>query len=220
MAILLNLHDSASRCLNVVRRHQRLIKQVVNDNELIQKVQPDYDVLSEKVQNREEKEIIRENAYDDLVLADRNLDDSLRTVFEKCKQYDRENLSERILIQIFPDETYGDLVKLPFAKEVDVINKIAIKLESLGTGHTLYPLRDLLKGKSQLCETAIQSVEDAIREIKLAEAEVEIAKNTLIRCYEANYLDARKKYGRSTADKLFPKVYNRKTTEQIVEEAA
>ncbi|MBN1185264.1 MAG: hypothetical protein JXB49_23465 [Bacteroidales bacterium] len=223
MARLLSTNDSASRCLNSVRRHQRLAKKIVNDEELIKQVQPEYDTLQEKVKISDEKETGRENAYDDLLLADRNLDDTLRTVFEKCKQYDRDHMSEKVLISVFPDETFGDIVRLPFAKEILEVEKIAVRIESLGNSHTLSGLAEEIRTKAKLCKEAIKGVDEAIRDKKMAEADVDITKEALIRKYEGNYLDARKKYGRNTADKLFPSIYSRKTIEEIeesVEEAA
>lgn len=217
MAKLLNTNDSASRCLSWIRRHQRLTKQVVNDTELIQQIQESYDTLKEKVQIHEGKELIREDAYDDLLLSDRNLDDTIRTAFEKCKQYDRDNIGERVLIKIFPDEKFGDIVRLPFAKEVNEVDQIVVRIENLGEEHELYPLAAGIKEKAVTCTNAIQAVENAIREIKIAEAEVDIAKEALIRKYESNYLDARKKYGRRTADKLFPSIYSNKNIQEIEE---
>ena len=223
MARLLNSNDSASRCLNNVRRHQRLNKRVVNDEELINNIQPEYDTLEQKKNVADEKEMIRENAYDDLLLADRNLDDTLRTVFEKCKQYDRDHMSERVLISVFPDETFGDIVRLPFVKEVLEVERIITRIEGLGSDHALASLGKDIRTKATTCNNAIKAVDNAIRDTKMAEAEVDIAKEALIRKYESNYLDARKKYGRTTANKLFPRMYNSKTVQEIedgIEDAA
>ncbi|MBN1184937.1 MAG: hypothetical protein JXB49_21810 [Bacteroidales bacterium] len=217
MARLLNSNDSASRCLNSVRRHQRLTRQVVNDDGLINQVQTEYNTLIEKVQLADEMEIVRENAYDDLLLSDRNLDDTLRTVFEKCKQYDRYHVSERVLISIFPEETFGDIIRLPYAKEVLEVEKTAVRIESLGANHALAGLAKEIRSKAKICKSAIMAVDNAIREKKMAEADVEIAKEALIRKYEGNYLDARKKYGRTTADKLFPRYYTNKSIQEIEE---
>ncbi|MBN1182044.1 MAG: hypothetical protein JXB49_07135 [Bacteroidales bacterium] len=223
MARLLNSNDSPGRCLNNVRRHQRLIKRVVNDEELIKNIQTEYNTLEQKMNVAEEKEMLRENADDDLLLADRNLDDTLRTVFEKCKQYDRDHIGERVLISVFPDETFGDIVRLPFVKEVLEVESIITRIEGLGTGHALVSLGQDIRTKANACNEAIKAVDSAIRDTKMAEAEVDIAKEALIRKYESNYLDARKKYGRITADKLFPRMYNSKTMQEIedgIEDAA
>ncbi len=216
MAKLLSSHDSATRCLNIVRRHERLIKQVVNDSQLISSIKTSRENLEQKVKLKTEKQTVRENTYDDMILSDHNLDDSIRSTYEKCEQYDRGNPSERILKKIFPDEKYGEIVRLPFLKEIASVEKIVIRIESLGASHSIYSLADEIKSRLTNTSEAIKANEASIREIKLAEAEVEIAKESLIRQYESNYLDARKTYGKNTCEKLFPRVNNQ--TETVEEE--
>ena len=94
---------------------------------------------------------------------------------------------------------------------------IAVRLESLGKEHTLFLLAEELHNSLENSEQAIKGVGNAIREKKLAEAEVEIAKENLILRYEINYLDARKKYGRRMADTLFPRTYSQKAIADIEE---
>ena len=64
--------------------------------------------------------------------------------------------------------------------------------------------------------SAIEGVEAAIREVKLAEADLEISKEKLQRQYEINYLDARKQFVKRKAEHLFPKLSrNTREDEQI-----
>ena len=214
MARLIHPSDSASKCLNYTRRHQRLTKQVVNNNGLIEQIQVPATVLKEKVGVLNGKETAREDAYDDLILSDKVLDDTIRSVYEDCKKYDRSNLGERVLIRIFPDETFGEIIRLPFSKEVTEVEQTAIRIESLGTDHELYPLAAVVKEYASNCKNAIDHLDESIKEVKLAEAEVDIAKEALILNYESNYLEARKQYGKITTEKLFPKVYSTKSSSE------
>ena len=120
--------------------------------------------------------------------------------------------------KIFPNETFGDIIRLPFAIESNEVVLIAVKLESLGEEQSLFPLAQELHNKAASSEAVIKAVESAIRNIKTAEAELEIAREALIRKYEINYLDGRKKYGMRTADNLFPELYSRKTISDIEED--
>jgi len=219
MARMLNTNDAAIRCINTIRRHQRLCKQVVNDEELILQIQTTADVLISKDQVLQVKQVERENAYDDVILYDRYLDDTVRSVFEDCKQFDRKNRSETVLSKIFPDEKFGEIVRLPFAKEISDVQQISVRLKSLGEDHELFALAEQLDTSIANSKSALKTVDESITSIKMAEAEVEIAKEALIRRYEINYLEARKKYGRNTAEKLFPKIYSRKTITEIENEA-
>ena len=72
----------------------------------------------------------------------------------------------------------------------------------------------------------MNTYEEKVRQVKLVEAEGEIAKEALIRKYELNYLEARKTYGRQQAEKLFPRLSTRlpdteeEPEEQTTDEAA
>jgi hypothetical protein len=220
MARLLSTHESASSCLNIVRRHERLIRQVANNNSLLEPIKKVRENLEIKLKVKNDKQAQRENAYDDLILSDRNLDDSARTIFEKCEQYDREHPSEIILKKVFTDEKYGVIVRLPFAKEVIELDKIVVRLESLGSGHALFPLAAELKTRINITKEGIKANDAAIVDVKMAEADVEIAKEGLIRQYEANYLEARKMYGKNNCEKLFPRMQTRSETDEEPEEVA
>jgi hypothetical protein len=218
MATMLSSRYSAIRCVNYARRHQRLSKQVVNDNELVNGIQPSVDKVIAKNSDLESKQYERENAYDDVILSDRNLDDRIRSLYAECQQHDRQNPGDATLIKIFPDEKYGEIVKLPFLREINEAGKMVVRIESLGTEHPIYPMAGQMQSAIDNTSAAIEAHTAAIRNVKMAEAEVEIAREELIRQYEINYLDARKKYGRITAEKLFPKASSRSSAVQIDEE--
>lgn len=55
---------------------------------------------------------------------------------------------------------------------------------------------------------AIKAYEESIKQLKTTQAEEDIAKATLRRQYEINYLDARKQLGKTLAERLFPKLNN------------
>jgi hypothetical protein len=212
MAQLLSSRFSAERCVNSGRRHQRLSKQVVNDETLSNQIQPVMDDCNLKLDTINQKEETREDAYDDLVLADRFLDDEIRSIFDSCKKYDRDHPAEQVLIKIFPDEKFGELVRLPYAIEISEANKLVLRLESLGAEHSLNPFVAKLNAKIDAAVNALAAQSTAIRDEKMAEAEVEIAKEALVRQFELNYLEARRKYGKATAEKLFPRIQSRNTS--------
>ena len=215
MAQLLSSRYSAERCMNSGRRHQRLSKQVVNDERLSNQIQPAMDDCKLKLTITDQKAEIREDAYDDLVLADRFLDDEIRSLYDSCKKYDRDHPGALVLMKIFPAEKFGDIVRLPFAVEAGEAEKIALRIEHLGAEHDLSVYLSTMNTKINAVKKALDRYHTAIRNEKMAEAEVVIAKEVLVSKYEANYLDARRKYGKSTCDKLFPKTTIRNTsTEQ------
>ncbi len=217
MAQLLSSRYSAERCMNSSRRHQRLSKQVVNDETLSNQIQPAMEDCKSKIGLLLQKTEAREDAYDDMVLSDRLLDDEIRSLFEDCKQFDRDHPAEVALSKIFPDEKFGEIIRLPYATEINEANKIVLRLESLGVEHSLNPSVAKMKDKITGASTAQEALSDAIRKEKMAEAEVEIAKGALIRQYEHNYLNARGKYGKTNVEKLFPRIQSRGTSSDLDE---
>ena len=220
MASLITSRDSAERCINLARRHQRLAKIVVNDGKLSGQMTPLMDECKAKIDLLNQKSETREDAYDDLALADKSLDDTIRSIYGDCKKFDRNNPAAIVLHKIFPDEKFGEMVRLPFTTEIRTAEQMKLRLESLGEKHPLYPNVALLHKKIEAGKKAILAKNNAIRAEKMAEAEVDIDKEALIRQYENNYLDARKKYGKAAAEKLFPETRTRRSlveTEELDE---
>lgn len=205
MATLLNDRDSTARHLDLTRRHTRLCRQVKGAGALATAIETVNQALIQKQAATKTKFDARQDALDDFILRDLELDDSVRTAFEKCKQFDRENPTATVLLKIFPNGTYSELTNHERSKEPDVIEQLAVRFESLGATHALYPIAADLKTKVSASRAALTAYQNAIRNHKLAEADEEIAQNDLRLQYEANYLEARKTLGRTAAERLFPR---------------
>lgn len=217
MAQLLSSSYSAEKCINAGRRYQRLSKQVIEDQTLPDKLTPPIALCKTKMKIFDEKTEAKEDAYDDVVLFDRFLDDGVRSLFEDCKQHDRNNPTELVLKQIFPDEKFGEIIRLHFATEVSEVEKIILRIENLGAEHSLAPHISTLKDKIGVVENALGVHTTTIRDEKMAQAEVEIAKQALIRQYEYNYLDVRQKYSKSMCEKVFPRIQARRSSNELDE---
>jgi hypothetical protein len=98
---------------------------------------------------------------------------------------------------------------MPYTDEPNEAEKIAVRIEGFGNSHTLYPLAAALREKIAIVRERIETYNVAIRAGKSLEAELEIAKEALIRQYEYNYLDARRTLGTVSAEKLFPLLSSR-----------
>ncbi len=203
---MISTRFSVARLLGIVRRHIRLLKQVFNAENLINLIQTEYDALSEKQAEVETKVRARENAYDNIVLAYNLADDGVRNLFDACQQFDRNNPGSNVTVRIFPDEKFGEIIRLPLASEVLQIEDLVIRLKELGTDHSLSTFISVLEEKATAVKTSISNLQACVHDVKVTEAEAEIAKEVLIRKYELNYLEARKTYGKKDAEKLFPKL--------------
>jgi exonuclease VII small subunit len=209
MARLLYKQDSTALHKRMARRHIRLCGQVKGGASYSQVMQVKLDNIIQKEQALYAAEELRENTYDDLVLKDSSLDDTVRTVFERTRQYDREN-REGVSVLLFPDLTFSNIVNISFSEESKKINSLIQKLETLDATHELRPLADLLQQKVDEVNTAIAARQQAADTVRKCQVDLELARNEVRVQYEMNYLDVRKSYGKQIAESLFPKVVHRK----------
>ena len=191
----------------------RLCKQAPGAAEFADAIKPAFDALIAKQGITKEKAEERENAYDDILFFDTDQDNTVRTLFEKCNQYDRDNPEDRALPKIFPEGKFTLFTRVSVTKQPDTVEEIAVRLESLGESHALYSAVAQLREKIEASRSAITGYHTAIRDQKIAEAEEEIAQSELRQQYEFNYLDARRKLGRTMAERLFPRTSARQTAE-------
>lgn len=206
MARLLYQRDSAEFMLNAVRRHKRLCRKNPNGEPFINAIEPAEAALRGKFGLLQEAEYAREDAYDDVQLADYDLDNVIRDTFDAWKTHLRSNPMEHEATRIFPNGTFSDIVRMSYVDEPNEADGIATKIESLGATHQLYLFAAAIRAKTVIVRKEIEAHKEAIRNQKMAEAELDIAKMSVIRAYEINYLDARKKLGVRIAERLFPQL--------------
>jgi hypothetical protein len=181
MARMLTDRESAALHLNTARRHQRLARRYRRDG-LVGTIEPLIADLEAKSASQAAKTFETQAAYDNVLAADADLDDAVRNLFNAGEQHDRSNPTTPALPTLFPDGGFGALIAEPLAQRT-----------------AAQDVRDALKAQN-----------DAVRAQKSAEAEEEIAQGALRRQYEANYLDARRQWGRPFAERLFPRLYTGK----------
>jgi hypothetical protein len=209
MARLIYKQDTLASHKRLTRRHIRLCGQVKGGAPYAQAIQPKLDHLLQAEQALSAADEMSENAYDDLILKDSELDNAVRTLFERSKQYDREN-GGNVSVLLFPDLTFSDIIYISYSEEPKKVSSLIQKLESLEQGHELRSLIDVLQQKVDAVNAALDARQQAAGNIRRCEVEVELAKNEIRAQYETNYLDARKLLGKQIAESLFPKVATRK----------
>jgi hypothetical protein len=217
MARMLRDNESTGKHLNAGRRHTRLCKKLKGAEKYALNMETVFSQLIVKKKATDEKTDAREDFYDDMILYDTDLDNSIRTSFEKCKQFDRENPGQAVLNKIFPEGKFTVITNIERTKEPDAAEQLAVRFESLGSDHPLYETAAVLREKISASREAINAYYESIREHKLAQAEEEIAQAAFRRQYEANYLDARKEFGKVLAERLFPRITGRSAAEEMAE---
>lgn len=194
--------------LNAARRHIRMCQQH-NTASLVAAILPAVRTLQAKAEASRLARMEREDAQDDLIQADNDLDNGVRALFEQARQIQRENPIDNSFQQLFPSGKYSAIVRSPLEEETTQVAQIGTRINSLPENHPLRASGVTLAQKLEKTITCLTTLNEAIRKLKLAEAEEEIAQAALRRQYEINYLDARAEYGKVFAERLFPSIISR-----------
>jgi hypothetical protein len=202
--INLSEHDSSAHMLDAVERHQRLCRQTPYGEKFEMAIQPFYNELKTKNNNRKNAENERMSAYDIVRLNDLIMDDLLRKVYNRSQEYDRSTPGANTLTLLFAGGKLSPILSMPYDKEPNEAYIIAQKLENLGNSHVLYPIAAEIYQSVTTCHAGLKKMEDAIRIQATTWAEEEMAKIALCRQYEKNYHNASIEYNKYFAEKLFP----------------
>lgn len=218
MAQILSDRHSTATCVSACTRHIRLLRHVKGTEDLISAIEP---YRTTAVARKAETDVAAANktaAYDYVVFNDGALDDEVRNLSESCKQYDRKNPGRPVYNLLFP-EGISPVIRITMENEPDAITKLIKQIEALGEGHLLAGHIAPLQSAIDNSKSAIAEYLQAITALKSAEALEEIAKTNLIRQYELNYYEALKKFGKVSANRLFP-IITQSSTNDVEESGA
>ena len=216
IAQLLYERQSTDLHLNAAHRHMRLCRQIKGGEPYATRMEPYVNELTEKQKITGKAKLDKEIAYDDVILNDNDLDNTIRTLSEKCKQYDRENPGRPVLNQLFTDGKPSTIIYAHVENEPDLADQLLTRLAALGANHVLNEQSQVIKTNIEKCRAALVVYHNAIKIQKDAEAAEEISKSNLRRQYEFNFLDLSKEFGKSAANRLFPVISssNRTSTDE------
>jgi len=210
MARLLYEKDSTAYCRRAVQRHIRLLRRFPGTTAFVEAISPYEKDLIEKSGTTEDKSLERDSAYDFIVAADFEQDNEVRKVHSAAANYDRDHPTAPVLLTIFPDATFGDIIREPLSRQPDTVDTLAARINTLPADHPLRSYAAGLQSRAKTVRDAIAHHATTVRDLKIAEAEEEISRTALRRQYESNYLLAREQFGRPVAENLFPDLSARK----------
>jgi hypothetical protein len=211
MTVLLNEYDSVGKCLMFTFRHRSLCNRIPGGKKYAEAIVSHYMVLEDKIREFREVTYHRLHCRDLLEQHNQNMDDGVRTVYEKCKQHDRENPDDQILSLVFPETAFGPYVRNNIFKEPAIVEQLVVRLESLGKEHPMYAVAGLLKKPLREMRKAILAFREGERHEKIAKTERDLSKGDLVKQYRTNYFDACKDLGKKKASQLFPRTPQKKT---------
>jgi hypothetical protein len=196
--------------LNSAKRHQRMCNQTKGAENLGTAIDVPIKKLEEMQQATRICKDNRDAAYDSTVLSDGALDDAVRNIADSAKQYDRNNPGRLVFPLLFPDGKITTITRASFMQEPDKAEQLLQRINVFEEGHPLRmhaaPLTEAI-GKMR---EAISVYQKSITDEKTAIANEELAQAELRKQYEFNFLDAVKLFGKTFANRLFPKSQVRK----------
>ncbi|MBN2091075.1 hypothetical protein JW964_15790 [candidate division KSB1 bacterium] len=206
MAQMPRFQDSTEKLLDISRRHERLCSLVPDGEKLATAIHEKFVDLEAKHQNALKCRQLRENVLDDANLCELHLENSIRTLFERCKQFDRDNPNASILYKIFPEGKFSPYIDKQHEAILDKSIKLLQRLESLGTEHAIYEQAGQLQEKIGKARLALQKFSEILQTEKQALTAEQMAKDALREQYHINYYEARKLFRKNYADRLFPDI--------------
>ena len=204
--VRLSEKDSAPRVIGATERHMRLSNQSPNGEKYKNAILPPYNELVEKKSLVEEKQKEVNFAQDIVWLKDDSLDNTMRDVGGRAKEYDRNNIGSNTLNLLFPGGNVGNVITMPNKEEPDAAHGIAQKVIALGEQHELYPFAAKIEEGVANCRAALAQQVTALQNLGDAKTALAISKMSVVRQYNANYFTAASDVNKEYAEKLFPRL--------------
>lgn len=206
--------DSVDRCWSMGRRSSRMLAQNKKADDLIVNIKGSMAACKLKKGELETAWEQADDCFDEWCFQDGNLDDAIRNVANDCTKYDRENPGANLFTTLFPNGT-SEVIRENRSIEPDVVDKIAAKIEYLGTEHPIYHHAAKLREQAALTREKEKLYNDASVVINKIEAELEMLKLDLIKKYNDNILDAIKRFGEAYTNRLFPRIRNNSKEKEV-----
>jgi hypothetical protein len=216
MQNLLESHSLAKH-QNATWRHMQLCRQNKKGEMFIARIEPSYNDLDEKGSILKQANKNRVAANDTVRLKDLFLDDELRKLHNRAKEYDREHPGQHVAKMLFPKGNITPIVTMSNNAQPEKVDQITYKLKSLGSDHELYPFVVSIENCVTQCKNSLDAYNNSLKVVNTARTDVELSKANLRRQYTANYYEAAGQFGKNYAERLFP-LLSKKVTAEVVEE--
>lgn len=212
--------DSTDKHLKAAYRNMRKCTQIEGASTYGSSLKPFYNKLVAAAAQTKTAIQNSENAYDDIMLANQQLNNTVKIVFNRVSEYEQSDSGSAMVRNLFSDGKFSSLTRLHYEKKPDEAVALVKKIQSLGETHPLYPLAALVQERIDTLKTAIDDYGIAQNAEAGIKAEEKMVKAALRKQYLNNYLDAIKELGKEKAEMLYPALYIRPDKEKAAEKAA
>jgi hypothetical protein len=147
------------------------------------------------------------------VLADKTLDAAVRSAFDACKKYERNNDFVLVTEKAFPGNVITPIVRAPREKEPDLVQQVIACLRELAPENgELSAIASKLEAALHTALTTLDTLAQKTHESDNAAALETLGKKEYVEKYSAIYHNACAELGRNKANTLFPIIWNGKKT--------
>lgn len=208
MAQTVSKNDSPAKVERAARRHVRLAKRTKNAQaiEIAQRIEAPRVALLAKIDAAAAAGEAAEDAFDDWVADDGEVDDKVGSLSRKSADYDKDNPGARTHDALFRGQAPSDITYLPREEQPDAVVKIVARGGSLPPEH---PAVALLPQLSEANDRARESHSAWLRTLTAvadAGAAAEVAKLAVVQVYRDNVVDITRAIGEELSDRCFPRI--------------
>lgn len=211
MAVMPNESYSSSRLLSIGHRFIRLCMRAGGDLQTYWTViQDELPNLTRKAMEAQESRIEADSAFDISEQSFRQLNNAVKTAFEKCGQYDREHPAGSLLIKVFPERKFSSIVHAPKSKRPELVRQIANRIRFLEPETCVMQIARYLENAVAAVLQAQSDLFQKLRDHDDAFTRELIARKHFVDQYAATYYNMCRDLGKRQADNLFPNFKCRK----------
>ena len=203
---------STGRLMNIGRRLGRTCAKFGNGaQKFSDSLTTPMDDLDQKRKDAEAMGFEADAAYDAAIQSDRALNDAIRTTYEKCAQYERDNHFVPVLEKAFPDGGISSIVYSARDKGLEKARQIVNRIRELATDDRLNAIAADLESVLNLAVKAQEDLAAKKQAHDDARTKESLARERFVEQYSSVYHDACSEMGQRRANAVFPSIIQRKT---------
>lgn len=199
-------NDSFPFVKDAAERHVRLCFQNIGGEKYATAMEAPLAALVAKIDTRELARQAFSRTGDTAWLADRMLDDLIRKLLGRAKEYDTAHPGSHTQQLLFPGGNITELINEPLEVEPGKANQVSLKIKTLGSTHPLYPIAAEMDAAVDNVNAKLKLRDDAQKVYDEADAAAEVAKVAVAKQYNNNYHTAASDVDKYYAEKLFPRL--------------
>lgn len=218
MAQMLSKNDSPNKVRRAVRRHLRLARRHPDTEAktIAQRIVAPLSALDEALAKAASATDAAEDAFDDWNQEDHLLDQQVRKLSFRCREWDATRPGDQTLARVFGGMAASEVTRAPRHKQPDIVAKMVVRGRELPGGHSGLELLEDLERLAHASRNAHRAYLDAEQHVGAAGAAVAMARLVVVRAYRDNYIDIERASGAEVAEACFPIL--RRTRKSTVEE--